>query len=513
MISRDKILVLDFGSQYTQLIVRKIREFNVYAYVLPYNTPLSQIKKENPKGIIFSGGPSSVYESNAPTIEKEIFNLGIPILGICYGLQLMIHLLGGKVEKSPKREFGRASLEIKIFNPFMEGIPERINVWMSHSDKVISLADGFTRLASSDNTEFAVIYNEKLKLFGLQFHPEVYHTESGKRILENFSVGICKCDKTWEPWNFIKRIVQEIREKAEGKNFVCALSGGVDSTVAAVLVHEAIGDKLTCIHIDNGLMRKNESKEVVKFFRENLHLRVKFVDASRKFLDRLKNIVHPEEKRRIIGNAFIEVIEEEVKKIENVSYLVQGTLYPDVIESVSVKGPSAVIKTHHNVGGLPQKMNLKLIEPLRELFKDEVRIIGKQLNIPEDFLNRHPFPGPGLGVRIIDEITEERLNILRDADEIFINELRAWNLYHSVWQAFCVLLPVKSVGVMGDERTYENTIVLRAVTSTDGMTADWAQLNPEFLKQISNKIVNEVKGVNRVVYDITSKPPATIEWE
>lgn len=519
----DKILILDFGSQYSQLIVRKIRELGVFSYIKPFNTSITEIFSDNPNGIIFSGGPASVYSIDSPKVDERIFDVNLPMLGICYGLQLIIQHFGGDIDRSAQREFGRAELQVSFDNAatlklkqqagLFKGVSNNSIVWMSHSDKVVSLPKDFSVLASTSNSEFAAVWNKKENIFGLQFHPEVNHTIEGKKILQNFVVDICNCNRTWQPKNFIENTITEIKEKVGSDKVVCALSGGVDSTVAAVLVHEAIGDNLTCIHIDNGLMRKNESQSVVKYFQENLHFRLRFVDAGKTFLDRLKELQDPEAKRKIIGNTFIDVIEEEVSHLDNVKFLVQGTLYPDVIESVSVKGPSSVIKTHHNVGGLPERMKLTLIEPLRELFKDEVRLIGKELGIAEEFLSRHPFPGPGLGVRILGEIDEVKLEILREADFIFINELHIFGIYHNVWQAFAVLLPVRSVGVMGDERTYENTIVLRAVTSTDGMTADWAKLDQDFLQHVSNRIVNEVRGVNRVVYDITSKPPATIEWE
>ncbi|MCX8010643.1 MAG: glutamine-hydrolyzing GMP synthase [Ignavibacteria bacterium] len=509
----DKILVLDFGSQYSQLILRIIRELNVYAKIFSYNLSLEKILEENPKGIVLSGGPSSVFSSDAPKVNPEIYNLNIPILGICYGLQLLTYQLGGSVERSVSREFGRALVNVDTNSSLFQNIPKSFNVWMSHSDKVTVLPKNFESIASTGNTLYAAVQNSEKNIYGLQFHPEVHHTEFGKQILENFVLNICKCSKQWFPQNYIQQTIEKIRAEVGDKKVVCALSGGVDSTVSAVLVYRAIADKLICVHVDNGLMRKDESQKVLKFFKENLHLPIRFVEASEIFLSRLKGITHPEEKRKIIGNTFIEVFEDEIAKLGIVDYLVQGTLYPDVIDSTTVKGPSSVIKTHHNVGGLPANMRLKLIEPLKELFKDEVRMIGKELNIPEEFLMRHPFPGPGLGVRILGEISKEKLDVLREVDDIFITELKKWNLYKSVWQAFSVLLPIQSVGVMGDSRTYEYVVALRAVTSVDGMTADWANLNSDFLRFVSNRIVNEVRGVNRVVYDITSKPPATIEWE
>lgn len=511
--SKDKILVIDFGSQYTQLIVRKIRECGVFSIIKSNQISLNEILVEQPKGIVLSGGPASVYDVNAPKIDAKIFEIGIPILGICYGYQLISLLLGGIVEKSEKREFGLAKINVQNSEKLFDGIPSSFNVWMSHSDKVVKLPNNFVSLASTDNTEFAAVCEPKKKIYGVQFHPEVTHTEFGKQLLQNFVFEICKCKPEWKMSNFIYEKVSEIREKVKNNLVVCALSGGVDSTVAAVLVQKAIGEGLHCIHVDTGLMRKNESQNVIKFFKENLKLNLHFVDASKLFLQRLKGIIEPEEKRKIIGRTFIEVFENEIKKIGEVKFLVQGTLYPDVVESGAFSNNSSVIKTHHNVGGLPEELNFILIEPLRELFKDEVRELGKELNISEEFLMQHPFPGPGLAVRIVGEVTEDKLEILREADFIFIEELKKHNLYNSVWQAFAVLLPVKSVGVMGDERSYANTIVLRAVTSLDGMTADWAKLDYQFLNLVSNRIINEIKGVNRVVYDITSKPPATIEWE
>lgn len=509
----DKILVIDFGSQYTQLIVRRIRENKVYSIIKNNRVSLEEIISENPKGLILSGGPASVYDNNAPKIDSRIFLLGIPILGICYGFQLTSVLLGGEVQRSIKREYGLARIRVNHRNKLFQNVPEEFSVWMSHSDKVIKLPENFVSLASTENTEFAAACDKLGKIYGVQFHPEVTHTEFGQQIIQNFLFEICKCEPNWQLFNFIQEKVIEIKEKVKDHLAVCALSGGVDSTVAAVLVQKAIGDKLLCIHVDTGLMRKNESQIAIKFFRENLNLNLHFVNASKIFLERLKGIIDPEEKRKIIGKTFIEIFENEVKKFGDVKFLVQGTLYPDIVESGAFSNNSSVIKTHHNVGGLPQELKFELIEPFKELFKDEVRKLGKDLNLPEVFLNRHPFPGPGLAVRIIGEIDKEKLEILREADFIFIEELKKHNLYETIWQAFAVLLPVKSVGVMGDERSYAYTIVLRAVTSLDGMTADWAKLDHHFLNLVSNRIINEIKHVNRVVYDITSKPPATIEWE
>ncbi len=510
---KNKILVIDFGSQYTQLIVRKIREQRVYAEIKPNMISFDEIMNENPSGIILSGGPASVYDKDSPKLDPKILKAGIPILGICYGFQLISFLTSGKVEKSAKREFGLAKIRIKKENKLFKALPEEFNVWMSHSDKVYELPDNFEILASTENTEFAAACDKKSKVYGVQFHPEVHHTQFGDKILANFLFEICECKPEWKVENFIATKIKELRDRIGGDLAVCALSGGVDSTVAATLVHKAIGERLHCIHVDTGLMRKNESQEIIKFYNENLHFNLHFVDASKLFLKRLRGIVDPEEKRKIIGQTFIEVFESEVNKIGEVKYLIQGTLYPDVVESGAFSKNSSVIKTHHNVGGLPDKFNFVLIEPLRELFKDEVRQLGRALGIDEGFLMRHPFPGPGLAVRITGEITDERIEILREADAIFIEELKKHNYYDQVWQAFAVILPVRSVGVMGDERSYGYTIVLRAVTSVDGMTADWARLDYEFLSLVSNRIVNEIKGVNRVVYDITSKPPATIEWE
>ncbi|MGB9664136.1 MAG: glutamine-hydrolyzing GMP synthase [Ignavibacteria bacterium] len=509
----DKILVIDFGSQYTQLILRRVRENKVFAVIKTNEISIEDILAKNPKGIILSGGPASVYDSNAPKISPKIFDLNIPVLGICYGFQLLTKLLGGEVEKSDKREFGFAKIKIIEKNKLFSHLPDSFNVWMSHSDKVIQLAENFIPLASTENTEFAAAYHPEKNIYGVQFHPEVYHTQFGNEIIKNFLFKICNCTPNWQMKNFIEEKINEIKEKVSNNLVVCALSGGVDSTVAAILIQKAIGNRLHCIHIDTGLMRKNESQEIINFFKKYFNLNLHFVSASQIFLNRLKGIFDPEEKRKIIGRTFIEVFEKAIKKIGDVKFLVQGTLYPDVVESGAFSKNSSVIKTHHNVGGLPENLKFELIEPLRELFKDEVRELGKELQIPEEFLKRHPFPGPGLAVRIIGEVNKENLEVLREADFIFIEELKKNDLYDKVWQAFTVLLPVKSVGVMGDERSYGNTIVLRAVTSLDGMTADWAKLNYEFLNLVSNRIINEIKGVNRVVYDITSKPPATIEWE
>ncbi|MCS7054065.1 MAG: glutamine-hydrolyzing GMP synthase [Ignavibacterium sp.] len=513
MLHKEIILIIDFGSQFTQLITRRVRESKVYSEIFPHTITVESIKNIKPKGIILSGGPMSVYDQDAPSVSKEIFDLNIPILGICYGLQFISKELGGKVEGSFDREYGRTKFNIIKNSKLTEGIPNQSIVWMSHGDIVKSPPEGFEIIGTSEHSPICAIENLDKNIYGVQFHPEVYHTEFGDRLIKNFLFNICKCEADWTPSNFISSSIEEIKNKVGNSKAICALSGGVDSTVAAVLVKKAIGENLHCIHIDTGLMRKNESQQIEKLFSSQLDLNVKYVNASQIFLQRLKNITDPEQKRKIIGNTFIEIFEQESKKIEDVEFLVQGTLYPDVIESVSVKGKSATIKTHHNVGGLPEKMNLKLIEPFRELFKDEVRKVGYELGIPEDFIMRHPFPGPGLAVRILGEVTEDRIKILQEADDIFISELKRENLYNKIWQAFAVLLPVQSVGVMGDARTYENVLALRAVTSVDGMTADWYPFENEFLAKVSNLIINKVNGVNRVVYDISSKPPSTIEWE
>jgi GMP synthase (glutamine-hydrolysing) len=513
MLKRNEtIIILDFGSQYTQLIARRIRESQVYCEILPFKVDPDLFKDKNLKGIILSGGPSSVFDKNAPVCDKKVFELNVPILGICYGLQLLAHLFGGKVEKSKRREYGKAVINITDHQDLFKGLKRRLSVWMSHGDFVNKLPRGYKKLASSENIPLAAVKNPEQRIFGVQFHPEVAHTQNGIKIIQNFLYDICGCKGNWTPKSFIKSAVNEIKGKVGKGKIVLGLSGGVDSSVCAVLVNKAIGKQLSCIFVDNGLLRKNETLEVKQAFK-NFNMNIIFVDAAERFLSRLKGVIEPEEKRRVIGRTFIEVFEEEANKIGEVEFLAQGTLYPDVIESTSFKGPSATIKTHHNVGGLPEEMNLELIEPLRELFKDEVRKIGRELQLPENILGRHPFPGPGLAVRILGEITRERLDILREADEIFIQELKSSKYYNRVWQAFCVLLPVQSVGVMGDERTYENVVALRAVTSLDGMTADWAPLPYDLIGKISNRIINEVKGINRVVYDISSKPPATIEWE
>ena len=509
----EKILVLDFGSQYTQLIARRIREQKVYSEIVPFNTSIGKIRDFEPKGIILSGGPSSVYDTEAPFPAREVLELGVPVLGICYGMQLMSHILGGTVDRAVRREYGRAEIIIDDDSDIFKDIKSGSVVWMSHADRIEKQPDGFSVLAHTDNSSCAAMANKEKRYYAFQFHPEVVHTEEGTSILKNFIFNICKCKPLWEMSSFIDWAVNDIREKAGSGNVICALSGGVDSSVVALLVHKAIGKQLTCIFVDNGLLRKGEKEKVIDTFEKHFHINLYVVNAKDRFLDKLKGITDPEQKRKIIGNEFIAVFEEEAHKIDNVEYLAQGTLYPDVIESVSFKGPSATIKSHHNVGGLPEVMELKLIEPLRELFKDEVREVGAELGLPEEICLRQPFPGPGLAIRCLGEITERRLSILRETNAIVLEEIKAAGLYNEIWQSFAVLIPVKTVGVMGDERTYEYTVGIRAVNSVDGMTADWVQLPHDLLGKMSNRIINEVDGVNRVVYDISSKPPSTIEWE
>jgi GMP synthase (glutamine-hydrolysing) len=507
------VLILDFGSQYTQLIARRVRECGVYSEIFPFNLSPEKIRQLHPCGIILSGGPSSVYAPDSPHPSPEVFELGIPILGICYGLQLIANHLGGAVDPAARREFGKAVLTIDEHSDLFTELEHETSVWMSHGDALSRMPKGFERIAHTSNSPMCAIRNREKRMYGVQFHPEVVHTPKGKQILENFVYKICGAKGGWGPGSFIAQKTTEIQETVGIEKAICALSGGVDSVVTAVLVHQAIGDQLHCIHIDNGLMRKGESEDVVRTFREHFHIPLTLLDATDLFLARLRDVTHPEEKRKIIGNTFIELFEEEARKLGGATFLAQGTLYPDVIESTSYKGPSVTIKTHHNVGGLPTRMNFKLIEPLRELFKDEVRAVGRELGLPAGLLGRHPFPGPGLAVRILGAVTRDRLDLLRQADDIFISELRKAGLYDQIWQAFAVLLPIQSVGVMGDERTYEATIALRAVTSLDGMTADWARIPNEVLAAISTRITNEVRGINRVVYDISTKPPSTIEWE
>lgn len=508
------ILILDYGSQFTQLIARRLREFNIYCEIHPFNVDLSEVTSPIPKGVILSGGPMSVNDDGAPHLQTEVFDWGVPILGVCYGLQLLAHTeIPGSVEKAEKREYGRAHLIIDNSTDLLKNIEDGSVVWMSHGDHIHELPSSYEIIGHTANAEVAAVRHLENHIYGVQFHPEVAHTDFGKQILKNFAFEICHLSGDWTAESFVDEQIKAIKEKVGSDKVLCALSGGVDSTVVATLIHKAIGDQLECVFVDNGLLRKNEFEEVLHLYTRDLKLPVKGVGASKLFLDRLTGISDPETKRKIIGAAFIDVFEEEIGTRSDFKYLAQGTLYPDVIESVSFKGPSATIKSHHNVGGLPEKMKLDLIEPVRELFKDEVREVGRSLGIPEHFIARHPFPGPGLGIRVIGELSKERLDLLREADKVFIDELKAQNLYNEVWQALGVLLPVQSVGVMGDERTYEFTLALRAVTSIDGMTADWAHLPYEFLAHVSGRIINEIKGINRVVYDISSKPPSTIEWE
>ncbi len=511
---KEKILILDFGSQYTQLIARRVREAKVYCEIHPYSISIEAIKSFKPMGIILSGGPKSVYDEDAPRIGREIFELGVPVLGICYGMQLITELFGGKVVRAKEREYGHAFLQIIQQKDLFSLIAEtEISVWMSHGDRIERLPANFEAIAKTSNSPYAAIRNKKGNIFGVQFHPEVYHTPLGKDILKAFTFKICGCKGLWNMHSFVQQTISEIKKKVGNDKVICALSGGVDSSVVAVLINKAVGKNLHCIFVDNGVLRKNERFQVEHMFRDNFNINLTVVDAAKLFLERLKGVTDPEKKRKIIGHTFIEIFEKEAKKIGDVKFLAQGTLYPDVIESVSFKGPSAVIKSHHNVGGLPEQMKLELIEPLRELFKDEVREVGKELDISDDIIYRQPFPGPGLAVRILGEVTEERVRILQDVDEIVEEEMKRTGFYWKVWQSFPVLLPVKTVGVMGDERTYDNVVALRVVESMDGMTADWVKLPYDLLGELSRRIINEVKGVNRVVYDISSKPPSTIEWE
>lgn len=513
MNSQESIIIIDFGSQYTQLIARRIRENNVYSEIYPHSKGLERVKEINPKGIILSGGPMSVFDEDAPVIDNAIFELGIPILGICYGMQLVANAFNGKIEKAKDREYGKVNLNFTDHSNLFKDIPDNSIVWMSHGSFITKLPDNFLCTAQSENSPICAFSSEEKKLYGVQFHPEVVHSEFGAKILQNFIFNICQCHQDWTPLNFIDSSVKEIQQLVGNQKAICALSGGVDSSVAAILVQKAIGENLICVHVDTGMMRKDESKNIIKMFEENYNLHIIHIDASDMFLSRLEGVSDPEKKRKIIGNTFIDVFEQEAKKHGDIKFLVQGTLYPDVIESVSVKGQSVTIKTHHNVGGLPEKMNMKLIEPFRLLFKDEVRKIGNELKLPDEFVKRHPFPGPGLAVRILGDITREKVNILQEADDIYIDEIKKAGIYDEIWQAFAVLLPVQTVGVMGDCRTYENVCALRAVTSTDGMTADWYRFNYEVLEKISNRIIRSVHGINRVVYDVSSKPPSTIEWE
>ncbi|WKS94381.1 glutamine-hydrolyzing GMP synthase [Riemerella columbina] len=508
---QNGIIILDFGSQYNQLIGRRIREMGVYTEILPYNTPLETILAKKPKGIILSGGPSSVNAEEAHLVDKVLFEQSIPVFGICYGMQLTTHLLGGKVKKGEKGEYGKAELEIQQSSRLFDGVAEKSTVWMSHFDEVETVPEGFVVNAKTD--VISAISNEDKAIYCVQFHPEVSHTEEGTKMLENFVFNICKAEKNWKLTNYIDRTIADIKAKVGDQKVILGLSGGVDSSVAAVLIHKAIGDQLTCIFVDTGLLRKDEAQKVMENYGSHFNLNIKLIDASERFLSKLKGVSDPEEKRKIIGNEFVAVFDEESHKIEGAKFLAQGTIYPDVIESQSVNGPSAVIKSHHNVGGLPEEMAFELLEPLRELFKDEVRKVGEELGIPHHLVYRHPFPGPGLGIRVLGEVDAEKVRILQDADDIFIEELYKNDLYEKVSQAFVVLLPVKSVGVMGDERTYEYTAVMRSANTIDFMTATFSHFPWAFLEKVSNRIINEVQGINRVAYDISSKPPATIEWE
>lgn len=509
----NKALILDFGSQYTQLIARKVRELGVYSEIHPYNLLLERIKALNPGAIILSGGPKSVYEPDSPHPDPGLFQLGIPILGICYGLQLIAHHLGGKVEKAPRKEYGFASLRILDRHGLLHGLKDKTQVWMSHGDRLEAIPEGFAITARTSNSKAAVIENPRLKIYGVQFHPEVAHTAEGKKVLANFLFRLSGLKADWDMKSFIEQKVKEIRQQVGRGKVICGLSGGIDSLVASLLIQKAVGRQLYCIFVNNGLLRQGEYESLLQEFRQKFSLQVIGVEAQDRFLDRLKGVIAPEKKRQIIGQVFIEIFEEEAKKLGGVKFLAQGTIYPDVIESTSVKGPSHRIKSHHNVGGLPANLKFELVEPLRELFKDEVRILALELGISRELVHQHPFPGPGLAVRIIGEVNQNSLRMVRAAEAIVLEEVRRARIYNKLWQAFAVLLPVRSVGVMGDQRTYQQVVAIRLVESSDGMTANWYQAPPELLKKISTRIVNEVDGVNRVVYDITSKPPGTIEWE
>ncbi|HYE32846.1 MAG TPA: glutamine-hydrolyzing GMP synthase [Methylomirabilota bacterium] len=511
----EQIVILDFGSQYTQVIARRIRECNVYSSILPYNATAAEIKAVNPKGIILSGGPASVYSAKAPLPDKEIFKLGLPVLGICYGLQVEAQYLGGKVERSDKREYGKGTLKITDAScPLFQGLPAETQVWNSHGDKMTALPKGFKAVAVTENSPYAAVEDRARRFYGLQFHPEVVHSLKGREVIANFVHRICGCQKTWTMRNYIDQAVDEIRAQVGKERVILGLSGGVDSSVAAALLHKALGDQLTCIFVNNGLLRAREADIVQEVFGRNFKVKLLYVNASKVFLDGLRKVTDPERKRKIIGKTFIDVFDQATKRAGAAKFLAQGTLYPDVIESVPIAGnPAAMIKSHHNVGGLPKRMKFKLVEPLRRLFKDEVRTLGTELGLPDEIILRQPFPGPGLAVRILGEVTAKRLEILRNADAIVVEHMKQTGWYTKTWQSFAVLLPVRSVGVMGDERTYDYTIALRIVDSQDGMTADWVKLPYEMLETMSSRIINEVKGVNRVCYDISSKPPATIEWE
>jgi len=508
------ILIIDFGSQYNQLIARRVREHKVYCEIEPPGISIDSIKELAPEGIILSGGPASIYAKGAPRVDRKIFSLGVPILGICYGMQYMMETLGGKVIGSKKREYGFAELNIKEQSGIFAGVGTATTCWMSHGDSVGALPEGFVTTAFTDNTPVAAAQDASRRFYGLQFHPEVAHTQEGKKILSNFLFDICRCEKSWSMKSFIEYSLEDIRAQVGKEKVILGLSGGVDSSVAAVLLNKAVGRQLTCVFVDNGVLRAGEAARVIEMFKKHLQINLRFARAGKTFLQKLKGVTDPERKRKIIGRTFIDIFDKEARKIKGVKFLAQGTLYPDLIESRSAfGGPSAVIKSHHNVGGLPKTMKLKLIEPLKHLFKDEVRLLGKELGLPDDVIWRQPFPGPGLAIRIIGEVNTQRLNVLRKADTILWEEIRAANLYYGLWQSFTILLPLKSVGIMGDQRTYENIVAIRAVTSDDAMTADWARLPHELLARVSNRIINEVRGINRVVYDISSKPPSTIEWE
>jgi GMP synthase (glutamine-hydrolysing) len=511
----EQIIILDFGSQYTQVIARRIRECNVYSTILRYDTPAAQIRELNPKGIILSGGPNSVYADQAPLPDKGIFKLGVPVLGICYGVQLLAQFLGGKVERGTKREYGKGTLTVRDTScALFKGLPKETQVWNSHGDKLTRLPKDFLVVATTENSDYAAIEHTQKKFFGLQFHPEVAHTPRGKEVIANFVHGVCGCGKGWTMRNYVEQATEEIRATVGKERVILGLSGGVDSSVAAALIHRAIGDQLTCIFVNNGLLRAREAEVVQEVFGRNFKLKLQYENASALFLRKLKGVTDPERKRKIIGKAFVDVFQAATKRAGKAKFLAQGTLYPDVIESVPIAGnPAHLIKSHHNVGGLPKNMKFELLEPLRNLFKDEVRLLGLELGLPHEIVYRQPFPGPGLAVRCLGELTARKLEIVRKADAIVVEEMKTSGLYYKIWQSFAVLLPCKSVGVMGDERTYDFTIAVRAVESQDGMTADWVKLPYEILEKVSNRIINEVKGVNRCVFDITSKPPGTIEWE
>ena len=510
--NHETLLILDFGSQYTQLIARRAREMRVYSQVHPCSLPLEKIKSMKPRGIILSGGPANITDADAPTVDREIFELGVPVLGVCYGMQLMAHLLGGQVAKAARREYGYARMDCDTQSALFRGLSAQQDVWMSHGDRIEQLPPGFVGAGQTDGSTLAAMRHGDRPLFGIQFHPEVAHTPNGAAMLENYLFRVCGFEGDWTMRSFADTMLEQIKEQVGDAEVLLALSGGVDSSVAARLISEAIGPRLTCIFVDNGLLRNGEAEKVMAMYAGHFHMKVRMVDASELFLGKLQGVTDPQKKRKIIGPTFVDVFVDEAKKLPNVKFLAQGTLYPDVIESTHTKGPSAVIKTHHNLE-LGEKLHLKLIEPLRELFKDEVRALGEELGLPKNVVWRHPFPGPGLAIRVLGEVTRERLELLRRADDIILEELSRAGWYDKVWQAFGVLLPVKSVGVMGDERTYENTLAIRAVTSRDAMTADWAQLPYDLLGRISNRVVGEVRGINRVTYDVTSKPPGTIEWE